>query len=1106
MTLQTGSNLYQNTKYVVGTGLPYTTIQSAINAAVAAGTPATIFVRAGAYTENLTLYDGIEVQGSNAFQTTITGIHVPPAAGRCALLNLGLISATHILSSAVAGTATIKFSQCAFNLTNGYVCNITNWTGAITFEFCSDTSTINGLVLNTATATVVMNNNTIGVGTANPMTINGILTVFNSSVGCPITLAGSAISTIDGGCVLSGAITLSATANLSIANSRISTGAATAITTTSAVAVNLSDVNINTSNVVAIGGTGTVNFNQVNFANSKGLAGTVVEGLAGVVKTGENYSNTILRMDMSGFYSWAAVGPYFDDTTLGTFQLLVGGTGYIRGKVITWVSQNISGMTSGATWYIYIDSTGTIGKTSTRTDDLFVDYIVLFECLYDETPVTKLQHTVKENHAYNYQVSVSNVEHHIIGTVVQNGGANITPLGAANVKVGISGDDVLQDHGLETTITTEASVTWKKFYTTAGGKWAVQNVSDTFAGYYNNAGTPTALGASKFGVYTLYASKDDLNTAVPIYYAVLDTSEYNNLGAATTAISNGTIAKATAELLDLELCQLGFIIWGQAAAAIVSTIIAKSTLRATISSGGGTNQANLVVTNTTGFNGILSGSDTNVQSALDTIDNWGAGTTDKCLVVGNGTGVALGVIAAGTDGTILTGNTSADPSWSANPTVSTIYATAFDTNVAAAGVTLSGTTLSADGSDADININITAKGTGKVIIDDLQLTTDLAVSEGGTGASTLTDHGVLLGSGTGAITSLGEASTGQILTGVTSSDPTWTTATYPATVAIGDVLVASAANVIGVATGGTTAGYVLTANGSGTAPTFQANPADGIVTLAGDSGTATGSTVTIAGGTNLTSVAGTATVTINLDADITMPNAGTIRTGTTAADTFLLRAYDVDGTAYKTFATLTANNTPTMDLDTDVTIGTAYIYRVGGTDVAVTDGGTGASTLTDHGILLGSGTGAITPLGEASNGQLPIGSAGADPVLATLTASTGITVANGAGSITLSSTSTTCNTQTDTYALVIGDAGKLIIMNKGTANTLTVPKNSAVAFATGTIVAVTQYGAGVTTIAPVDGDVTLRAPGSLLNLYTQYSSATLVKIGTDEWIVSGDLS
>jgi len=67
----------------------------------------------------------------------------------------------------------------------------------------------------------------------------------------------------------------------------------------------------------------------------------------------------------------------------------------------------------------------------------------------------------------------------------------------------------------------------------------------------------------------------------------------------------------------------------------------------------------------------------------------------------------------------------------------------------------------------------------------------------------------------------------------------------------------------------------------------------------------------------------------------------------------------------------------------------------------VAEGGTGLSTITDHGILLGSGTGAITPLGVATNGQIPIGSTGADPVLATLTGDDGVTVTNGAGTITL---------------------------------------------------------------------------------------------------------
>lgn len=70
---------------------------------------------------------------------------------------------------------------------------------------------------------------------------------------------------------------------------------------------------------------------------------------------------------------------------------------------------------------------------------------------------------------------------------------------------------------------------------------------------------------------------------------------------------------------------------------------------------------------------------------------------------------------------------------------------------------------------------------------------------------------------------------------------------------------------------------------------------------------------------------------------------------------------------------------------------------------AVNEGGTGAATLTDGGILLGSGTGAITALGVATNGQIPIGDGTTDPVLATITGTANeITVTNGAGSITLS--------------------------------------------------------------------------------------------------------
>lgn len=69
--------------------------------------------------------------------------------------------------------------------------------------------------------------------------------------------------------------------------------------------------------------------------------------------------------------------------------------------------------------------------------------------------------------------------------------------------------------------------------------------------------------------------------------------------------------------------------------------------------------------------------------------------------------------------------------------------------------------------------------------------------------------------------------------------------------------------------------------------------------------------------------------------------------------------------------------------------------------LAVAGGGTGANTLTIHGLLKGDAAGAVSALPAATDGQLPIGSTGADPVLATLTAGPGITITNGPGSITI---------------------------------------------------------------------------------------------------------
>lgn len=83
----------------------------------------------------------------------------------------------------------------------------------------------------------------------------------------------------------------------------------------------------------------------------------------------------------------------------------------------------------------------------------------------------------------------------------------------------------------------------------------------------------------------------------------------------------------------------------------------------------------------------------------------------------------------------------------------------------------------------------------------------------------------------------------------------------------------------------------------------------------------------------------------------------------------------------------------------------AWFQSVNVSVETVPDGGTGVSSMTDHGILVGSGTDPITSLAAMTNGQLAIGKTGSDPSIAALTGTANqITITNGAGTITLSIT------------------------------------------------------------------------------------------------------
>ena len=246
-------------------------------------------------------------------------------------------------------------------------------------------------------------------------------------------------------------------------------------------------------------------------------------------------------------------------------------------------------------------------------------------------------------------------------------------------------------------------------------------------------------------------------------------------------------------------------------------------------------------------------------------------------------------------------------------------------NIVLGAVTISGTTLSAadssqitvaealqvDGQLTNANVSITG-GTITGI-------TDITVSDGGTGASSFTDGGVLLGSGTGAITAMAELSDGEMIVGDGSGDP--------------------------VAESGAT---LRTSIGVGT----------------GDSPQFTGIEVGHANDTTLTKA-----------------SSG------------------------------------------DIAIEGNIVYRAGGTDVPVSDGGTGASSLTDNAVLTGTGSSAITAEGNLSFNGSTLAVTGAATVSTTL----GVTGASTLDGVTVTDNTISSNASNANLEISANGSGKVSI-------------------------------------------------------------------------------
>src|SRR3984957_13155714 len=186
--------------------------------------------------------------------------------------------------------------------------------------------------------------------------------------------------------------------------------------------------------------------------------------------------------------------------------------------------------------------------------------------------------------------------------------------------------------------------------------------------------------------------------------------------------------------------------------------------------------------------------------------------------------------------------------------------------------------------------------------------------------------------------------------------------------------------------------------------------------------------------------------------------------------------------------------------------GSSNINNLTGYPLTVPHGGTGATSFTNGGILIGEGASPIQSI-PLSDGQVLIGSTGSNPVASTLTAGTGISIVSAAGSITISNTSATSITFDTNFggtaspiAGILNLFGSGIITTSGTGNTVTIQTTSLsngqlFIGSGGTPVAGTLTPGNGITITPGAGSITISASSTFADQFDTNGGGTATPSG-----------
>jgi len=245
--------------------------------------------------------------------------------------------------------------------------------------------------------------------------------------------------------------------------------------------------------------------------------------------------------------------------------------------------------------------------------------------------------------------------------------------------------------------------------------------------------------------------------------------------------------------------------------------------------------------------------------------------------------------------------------------------------------------------------------------------TDVGVAHGGTGVSSLTDGGVLLGNGTGSVVAMAVLTDGQMIVGDGTTDPVAESGTDLRTsIGVGTADAVEFAGITGTTIDATTDFTI-----------GDTEITDGVIT--DTTGLQLAANLDINGTAD---ISGDLTLSAGGDGALQFSVASSIKIVDDTAAALVIEEAD---NAYMTFVTTNSSEAITIAKATTFSAGIANAGTIAagtwnGTDVGVAYGGTGVSTLTDGGILLGSGASAITAMAVLTDGQMIVGDGTTDPV------------------------------------------------------------------------------------------------------------------------------